>query len=166
MNTPGKAVKGKGRGASLQRNRGHKAPPIRGRKPLGEKERDAIKSEIETSRGMNGCLNKSLKSYITQFLTKTPLMRKSTEFFRNISESEEKIERESDVEETPLQTAGKETKEPRGVVANEKPGEDTYDYQPTTKIMAPCLKKDDLILNCNRTEVQLAYVPVSISVVF
>ena len=32
--------------------------------------------------------------------------------------------------------------------------------------MAAGLKKDDLILNCNRTDVQLAYVPVSISVVF
>ena len=166
MKTPGQAVKGSGRVASLQRNRGHKAPPIRRRKPLGEKERDAIQSEIETSRGMNGCLNNSLKSYITQFLRKTPIMRKSTEFFRNISEFEEKNEKESDGEETPLQTAGKETKEPRGAAANEKPGEDSYDYQPTTKIMAPWLKKDDLILNCNRTEVQLAYVPVSISVVF
>ena len=32
--------------------------------------------------------------------------------------------------------------------------------------MAAGLKKDDLISNCNRKEVQLAYVPVFISVVF
>lgn len=93
-------------------------------------------------------------------------MRKSTEFFRNISASEEKIAKKSDGEETPLQTARKETKEPCGAAANEKPGEDSYDYQPTAKIMASCLKRDHLILNCNRTEVHLAYVPVPISVEF
>ena len=93
-------------------------------------------------------------------------MRKSTEFFCNISESEEKIAKTSDGEETPLQTAGKETKEPCGAAANGKPGEDSYDYQPSTEIMAPLLKRDDLILNCNRTEVQLAYVPVLIIAVF
>jgi len=43
---------------------------------------------------------------------------------------------------------------------------DSYDYEPTAEIMAACLKKNDLISNCNRTEVQLAYVPVFISVVF
>ena len=93
-------------------------------------------------------------------------MRKSTEFFRNISESEEKIAKKNDGEQKPLQTARKETKQPCGAAANEKPGEGSYDYQPTAKIMAPCLKIDDLILNCNRTEVQLAYVPVPITVVF
>ena len=81
-----------------------------------------IKREIETSRGMNGCLNNSLKFCIIQFLRKTPLMRKSTDFFRNITDSEKKIAKKSDGEETPLQKAGKETKEPCGAAANEKPG--------------------------------------------
>ena len=75
------------------------------------------------SRGMNSCLNNSLKFYIIQFLRKTPLMRKSTEFFRNILESKEKIAKKSDGEETSLQTAEKETKEPCEAAANEKPGE-------------------------------------------
>ena len=42
----------------------------------------------------------------------------------------------------------------------------SYDYQPTAEIMVPCLKKDDSILNITRTEVQLAYEPVSTGVVF
>ena len=75
------------------------------------------------SRGMNSCLNNSLKFYIIQFLRKTPLMRKSTEFFRNILESKEKIAKKGDGEETSLQTAEKETKEPCEAAANEKPGE-------------------------------------------
>ena len=75
------------------------------------------------SRGMNSCLNNSLKFYIIQFLRKTPLMRKSTEFFRNILESKEKIAKKSDGEETSLQTAETETKEPCEAAANEKPGE-------------------------------------------
>jgi len=49
-------------------------------------------------------------------------MRKSTDFFRNITDSEKKIAKKSDGEETPLQKAGKETKEPCGAAANEKPG--------------------------------------------
>ena len=80
-------------------------------------------------------------------------MRKRTGFFCDISESEEKIAKKSDREETPLQTAEKETKEACGAAANGKPGERPYDYQPTAEIMVPCLKKDDLILTFTRTKV-------------
>ncbi|XP_074616880.1 uncharacterized protein LOC141876262 isoform X4 [Acropora palmata] len=143
MNTPGQAVKGKGRGASLQRNRGHKAPPICGRKPLESKEKIAKKrdggetslqtAEKETKEPCEAAANEKPGNMNTPGQAakgkgcgaslqrnrghKAPPIRG-----RKQLESEEKIERESDGEETPLQTAGKETKEPCGAAANEKPG--------------------------------------------
>ncbi|XP_044175717.1 NFX1-type zinc finger-containing protein 1-like isoform X2 [Acropora millepora] len=143
MNTPGQAVKGKGREASFQRKGGHKAPPICGRKPLESKEKIAKKSdgeetslqtaEKETKEPCEAAANEKPGNMNTPGQAvkgkgrgaslqrnrghKAPPIRG-----RKPLESEEKIERESDGEETPLQTAGKETKEPRGAAANEKPG--------------------------------------------
>lgn len=67
INKPGQVEKGRGRGASLELDRGHKAPPNGRGKPSGEKgkmSRSHIESEIETCRRMNGCLSFSLKLYI------------------------------------------------------------------------------------------------------
>ena len=55
-------------------------------------------------------------------IRKTPLTRKKTGFFGDIAESEEKMAKRGDREETPLQTAEEETQEACGAVANEKPG--------------------------------------------
>lgn len=64
INKPGQVEKGRGRGASLERDRRYKAPPNDRGKQSGEKgetSRSHIESEIETYTRTNGCLNISLK---------------------------------------------------------------------------------------------------------
>ena len=67
INKLGQVEKGRGRGASLERDRRYNAPPSGRGKQSGEKgetSRSHIESEIETYRRMNGFLNISLKLYI------------------------------------------------------------------------------------------------------
>ena len=83
---------------------------------------------------------------------KTPLMRKKTGCLVILQSPKTKKQ----VVVIERRHCRQQKKKPKNLVEQlqmRKQVNASYDYQPTAKVMVPCLKKEDFILNFTRTEV-------------